>query len=954
MTGSTANLTIVINAENDATAQVQALSDSITDLSDSFLSLGESSDDYAANMATIDKETDGAIGGITILSDDANEASISLDKMAVSAAAAGGATQDAGAAADEGSAGFDLFSGSMLKSLAPLAALFVGFEGFKDLFEGVKTETNQMATSNALLTQGLKDTHDAVGLTVTQIDQMAEATTKNTDFTNAENTSIAGVLVTVNGMNKDTLPTAINLVDDMATKMAALKGQSVPSMQQTATAARAMAKALADPTAAAGAFTRAGLTLDAQQKEQIALWAANSTATNNQTLSIKGVTAAGAKALENWNSLTASQQSAAETADGITASQIAQAKAMGLTNVQSQSQQKLMSILSGYIGGDATSAAQTFAGEVDQLKNKLVLLGSQGLGKVEADVAALAPKLLDMAEKVVEYLKPAFDDVFSALGHLMKAFKDIEPVIKVVAEIVGVTLIVGFKVLLEVFATVINVIASVITLFDKHKAVTRDLAIVITTLVVPAIIAFGVQSVIAAAKSVAAFVASTATTIANFLALGISGDVTADELAASFGGGAIASAAAWVLTTATMIAEWAASAAKAVISAAMSAGAWVDSAQSTVYAWVESSAKTVAGWVATAASAAANAAVAAAAFIWGALTSSAAWIASAIASAAAWIASLSIMTLGIAALVAVVIAAVAWIITHWSTVKQWFSDFVSWLENIFKATITNIENAWNAITGFFSRLWSDIMSGVKTLVGFYVKIFTDEYNGVIAVWNAVIGFFNNIWSGIKAAVSTIVGFIKGIFQREYNGVIGIWQAVTGFFSSLIQDVINAITSAVSGFGTLLYNAGKDLINGLVNGVKDALHLVTDVGKDIGNTAVSAVKDVLSIFSPSRVFADLGTMIPAGFVQGIQSGNADVSNAGGAMAKSAITGASNVQVPASQPVVNNSSKSNSTVTNNFAAGSIVLSTVEAVTAFIDQLNIDSLAIGKGMAPTQGHS
>lgn len=365
----------------EATPAINAMSGSLDGVAGSFGGLGASEGEYVANLAIIQKEAAGAVGEITVMGDVASGAAIEVDAAGADAAVASG--------------GFDVLQGSMIKSLAPLAALIAGYEGLRAVFEGGKAELDQWQESNALATQGLKDTHDAVGMNITQLDNLAQATSKNTDFTKANNMAIEATLVTVDGMNKDTMPQAVQLTDDLATKMAALKGQSVPSLQQTSMAAKAMAKALSDPTAATGAFTRTGLTLDAQQKAALSTWAATATATDKQTLSISGVTAAGAKALMNWNNLTSAQQTAAEAADKITPAQIAQAKAMGLTNVQTDSQKKLMSILSGYVGGDATAAANTYAGKVAEVKKNMDDLSASIINGLERALEAVAHALVN-------------------------------------------------------------------------------------------------------------------------------------------------------------------------------------------------------------------------------------------------------------------------------------------------------------------------------------------------------------------------------------------------------------------------------------------------------------------------------------------------------------------------------------------------------------------------------
>lgn len=293
-------------------------------------------------------------------------ASASLKTMGGSATTAAEETDAAGAAAAEGAGGFNLLSGSLIKSLAPLAALFAGYEGVKAIISTGKQEIDQWNSANAQLTNTLNNTHDAIGLNVEQIDKMAEATSKNTDITSAMNLTIAQQFVPLQGMTKEELPKMITLTDNVATKMALLRGQAVPSLQSVELAAKGLAKGLQDPAQGVNALARAGITLTAAQQDTI-------------------------------KSLDKQGQTALAT-------------------------QMLMTDFTDYTNGAASAALNTYQGQVENVKKtvdefagSLVGGGEQALQALAHAAIGLLPAIESIGRQIGQFLKPAFDDLVKAV-----------------------------------------------------------------------------------------------------------------------------------------------------------------------------------------------------------------------------------------------------------------------------------------------------------------------------------------------------------------------------------------------------------------------------------------------------------------------------------------------------------------------------------------------------------
>ena len=170
------------------------------------------------------------------------------------------------------------------------------------------------------------------------------------------------------------------------------------------------------------------------------------------------------------------------------------------------------------------------------------------------------------------------------------------------------------------------------------------------------------------------------------------------------------------------------------------------------------------------------------------------------------------------------------------------------------ATIQNelipaLKKLWNEIGPTLLPLLKDlaIFIGVVMIVHMYVMI------NVIRLLVSALAWLINTWVEV---------------ERSLNRVRG------------------AILGAVSGFGSMLYNAGRDLIYGLIRGIESVAPGVLNKMAEIARGAINAAKSILGIKSPSTVFKGIGENLGLGLIGGIQ-------NTAGA-----VQGAINAMVPTS--------------------------------------------------------
>lgn len=226
--------------------------------------------------------------------------------------------------------------------------------------------------------------------------------------------------------------------------------------------------------------------------------------------------------------------------------------------------------------------------------------------------------------------------------------------------------------------------------------------------------------------------------------------------------------------------------------------------------------------------------IAMASAVWGAVTATAAWTVALLTNPITWI------VLGIAALVAGLVA----LIQNWDAVVQWLKDvwgaIVDWLQGIWDAICAGFQAAldwikgiwetvwgaikgffeaiWNGISAFFSAWWNAIVTVVTTYINVVKTVIMTVFNAVKtaieAVWNGIKAFFETIWNGIKNTVSTVINTIRdtisGVFNGIKNTLEGIWNGITGTVRSVWEGIKGIISTAI------------DKIKGFFTGIGDVI------------------------------------------------------------------------------------------------------------------------------------
>lgn len=207
---------------------------------------------------------------------------------------------------------------------------------------------------------------------------------------------------------------------------------------------------------------------------------------------------------------------------------------------------------------------------------------------------------------------------------------------------------------------------------------------------------------------------------------------------------------------------------------------------------------------------------------------------------------------------------------------------------------TKIEKLGELPDRYFKRLAKS--DGMKTLTDSFEKLLT-KLDPESATGKRISAFLDTLFTGAASIVSTIVDEVdkidfESIGATITNDVVPALKTMTSWIKPIVEEIqkvlsgLHDVHDLFTGKGMFnkynernLYSgdtaAGINRIRGLAG--KDNpnwMQAGADKGKALGAGVEAGAKDRLQIHSPSKVFADLGRMSAAGFLEGIDVGGID--------------------------------------------------------------------------------
>jgi hypothetical protein len=175
----------------------------------------------------------------------------------------------------------------------------------------------------------------------------------------------------------------------------------------------------------------------------------------------------------------------------------------------------------------------------------------------------------------------------------------------------------------------------------------------------------------------------------------------------------------------------------------------------------------------------------------------------------------------------------------------------------------------------FRRIVIETWNGIKTAVQAVVTWFTVTVPGafekviawVRANWPIIATLISGPFAPIVALATNAFGVrsaLEGAFDAVKTAVVTKLEAMIAFMTGVPGRIVGALGD-LSG---LLSDAGRALVDGFKNGIESALGGLLDKAHSMADKVKGVVSSALGIFSPSRVFHDIGINVVEGMVRGI--------------------------------------------------------------------------------------
>ena len=205
--------------------------------------------------------------------------------------------------------------------------------------------------------------------------------------------------------------------------------------------------------------------------------------------------------------------------------------------------------------------------------------------------------------------------------------------------------------------------------------------------------------------------------------------------------------------------------------------------------------------------------------------------------------------------------------TWWQNLKQWVSEKFDELVQWFKDLPNKISEfgtwIWNGITGSLSSMWS-------TVTGW----FTEKFNQLVSWFrdlpSKISSFGSWIWSGITGSLSSMWSTVTGWFTEKFNQLVSWFREAPSRVSAFGSWIWSSISGGLSALYESIRGIGRSIVEGVWNGIVSMADTFYGQIKSFFSGLVDKAKSVLGVNSPSKVFAKtIGHAIPEGVALGVE-------------------------------------------------------------------------------------
>lgn len=222
------------------------------------------------------------------------------------------------------------------------------------------------------------------------------------------------------------------------------------------------------------------------------------------------------------------------------------------------------------------------------------------------------------------------------------------------------------------------------------------------------------------------------------------------------------------------------------------------------------------------------------------------------------------------------------------TIVSKIDDMGSKMFQLGKGAIESIRNGIDYIAGsiwsFFSNLPGTMLSKIEGLAAAMLGVGRGVIDGIRGgidsvagtLWALVASFPGRIVGAIGNMAGAVFGKGAAVISGIRNGISANASRIFGWASGLPGRLAGAVGNIAGSF----LGVGKSVVHGIISGIWSMGKSLANAVKNFAKKFIpKPLRKVLKIGSPSKVMRDeIGKMIVAGLVEGIEGGGQDVSRA----------------------------------------------------------------------------
>lgn len=209
-----------------------------------------------------------------------------------------------------------------------------------------------------------------------------------------------------------------------------------------------------------------------------------------------------------------------------------------------------------------------------------------------------------------------------------------------------------------------------------------------------------------------------------------------------------------------------------------------------------------------------------------------------------------------------------------SSFNTWWQSLTQWVTEKFNELVSWFKDLPNKISEFGTWIWNGITGSLSSMWSTVTGWFTEKFNQLVSWFrelpSKISSFGSWIWSGITGSLSSMWSTVTGWFSARFNELVSWFREAPSRVSAFGSWIWSSISGGLSALYESIRGIGRSIVEGVWNGIVSMADTFYGQIKSFFSGLVDKAKSVLGVNSPSKVFMKtIGYAIPEGVALGVE-------------------------------------------------------------------------------------